>query len=135
MSQRIPDAAEPVRAPSVGGGPLARPTVLLLAATAVSCVAVLLPAPQPLRAIGGIALIGFLPGAAIAGRLLPPERLLRVVVAVALSLAITVGASLALFYAQQWSWRRCVLIAAAVAVAAVVPDPRRWRWPWRRSVS
>lgn len=109
------------------------PAVLVNTATALSCFAVLLPAPQPLQALAGAALIGFLPGASIAGRLLPSDRLLAAVVAVALSLAVTVAASLGLHYLQQWTWPRCVLVLALVAVAATVPSPREWRSPWRRS--
>jgi predicted MFS family arabinose efflux permease len=134
MSRSDPTTVKPVREPRAGGQRVARAAALLLAAVVVSCVAVLLPAPQPVRALGGIALIGFLPGAAVASRLLPSDRLLSAVVAVALSLAMTVAASLGLLYLRQWSWQRCVLILAVVAVAAVMLDPHRWRLPWRRSV-
>ncbi|HEX2772087.1 MAG TPA: hypothetical protein VHN18_06610, partial [Micromonosporaceae bacterium] len=118
--------AEPVsRQPDSGRRlSLPNPAVLVQAATALSCMAILLPTPQPLHALGGAALIGFLPGAAVAWRLLPSDRLLAAVVAVALSLAATVAASLGLHYLQQWTWQRCVLALALGAVAATVPSPR-----------
>jgi hypothetical protein len=124
--------SEPV--PGQRGGErlsLPTPATLVRTATAVSCVAVLLPAPQPLHALAGAALIGFLPGALISWRLLPSDRLLRVMVGVALSLAMTVGTSLGLLYLQLWTWQRCVLLLAAVAVAASVTLPSGWRWTWR----
>jgi hypothetical protein len=131
-----PDKEQAANDPGIGrrlGPP--NPAVLVRTATAVSCVAVLLPAPQPLRALAGAALIGFLPGAPIAWRLLPSDRLLRAMVAVALSLAATVATSLGLLYLQQWTWQRCMVILAAVAVAAAVPFPPGWRSLWRRSAS
>jgi hypothetical protein len=135
MTHPEPPIAEPVPGHPDSGrrSSLPTPAVLVRTATALSCMAVLLPAPQPLQALAGAALIGFLPGAPIAGRLLPSDRLLAAVVAVALSLAATVAASLGLHYLQLWTWQRCVFVLALVALAATVPSPREWRSPWRRS--
>ena len=131
-----------LRTPARVRGPKSAPLVsgvMLLAATTASATAVLLPAPQPLHAMGGIALTAFLPGVAIARRLLsteksrPSDQLLRVVVAVALSLATTVAASLGLLYLEQWSWQRSILLLATVTAAASIPDVLRGRLPWRPS--
>ena len=138
MTQSHPSQATPT--PSAGADRRTLVSrVAFLAATTMSTAAVLLPAPQPLQAVGGIALTAYLPGAAVARRLLstepswPPDQLLRAVVAVVLSMAFMVAASLGLLYLEQWSWQRVVLMLAAVATVAAMPDVLPGRWRWHRS--
>lgn len=79
---------------------------------------------EPLRALAVLALIGFIPGAALLPWLPQAGRTQRGVMAVAISLALTAILSEALAIAGAWSADWVIVGVAAIGVTAILC--RRW---------
>ena len=100
-------------------------TQLLIAAAVLCPVLVIAQAPEPIRGVAGLALVGFLPGFAIARALGIWDPLQSGIAAIASSLALASLFSTSLLYAHLWSWQACAVALGAVTVAASVVDWRR----------